>query len=561
MPDFNVADGSVGTTPNDNSPLSLIKGYLPNTWFYAPRAARIATSKDKEQRPIFIVARNRIHEPNGQGLKTVGGIFAAQLELTVPIPTIETQNQWTEQIKRDWRIVPEGSNIFRFQPMRLRSGKMTILGVDQYVVDPSKLIDIPVSASSTIPVTLQLNALGADTFVAALKDKNTAMKLPLAVRLTFKYDMVVPNCHYKITADTKRVYDYFSVNAKARASYFGLVGGKADFSKTRQDLVNSGAIKIDQISPPDKLSNERIQQLETAIIDSWTKSTLKAVTNPPQNDPAVAPDPNGFFGGISVSMKDYKNVEKLNLSAEINYSQLAEETFDLSYVFGPQFANLNVSNYLLDVEDDNKLPIVINLCRDEAIYRYSGQFGYRKQDGTFVSNSITNVDGKEGAVLTGQIQFATKEPPPITTDVQLSVDWHDRNWEDRTEKTVLTNGDSGIAYTFSPGNRIARIKIMTNLELLEEGSISIISWRSRLPNFQGNVVKVYSGALYLVGQGQNGKFQTEMIEFPYHQGAEVEGKLIWDVMITKPDGTVITKSNEIPITQPALPLLSVVLLK
>jgi len=52
-----------------------------------------------------------------------------------------------------------------------------------------------------------------------------------------------------------------------------------------------------------------------------------------------------------------------------------------------------------------------------------------------------------------------------------------------------------------------------------------------------------------------------MIEFPYHEGADVNGKLIWDVMITKPDGTVITKSNEIPITQPALPLLSAVLLK
>lgn len=556
MPDFNVADGSVGTTPNDNSPLSLIKGYLPNTWFYAPRAARIARSKDRAQRPIFIVARNRIHEPNGQGLKTVGGIFAAQLELTVPIPTMETQNQWTELIKRDWHIVPEGSNIFRFQPMRLRSGKMTISGVDQYVVDPSKLIDIPVSASSTIPVTLQLNALGADTFVAALKDRNTAMKLPVAVRLTFKYDMVVPNCHYKITADTKRVYDYFSVNAKARASYFGLVGGKADFSKTRQDLVNSGAIKIEQISPPDQLSNERIKQLEATIIDSWTKSILRAITNPPQNDPAVAPDPDGFFGGISVSMKVYKTVEKLNLSAEINYSQLAEETFDLSYVFGPQFANLNVADYLLDVEDDNKLPIVINLCRDEAIYRYSGQFGYRKQDGTFVSNSITNVDGKEGAILTGQIQFATNEPEPKTTDVQLSVDWNDRNWEDRTEKTVLTNGDSGAAYTFSPGNNIARIDIITDLEVLPPKTISVLRWHSSIPDYQGKPVKVYSGALYLLGKGDAGDIKVQTVEFPYYSDTQKDVKLVWTVKITKPDGTAITKSDEIPVTAGALEVLS-----
>lgn len=556
MPDFNVADGSVGTTPNDNSPLSLIKGYLSNTWFYAPRAARIAKSKDRAQRPIFIVARNRMHEPDGQGLKTVGGIFAAQLELTVPIPTMQTQNQWTEQIKRDWHIVPEGSNIFRFQPMRLRNGKMTISGVDQYVVDPSKLIDIPVSASSTIPVTLQLNALGADTFVAALKDKNTAMKLPVAVRLTFKYDMVVPNCHYKITADTKRVYDYFSVNAKARASYFGLVGAKADFSKTRQDLVTSGGIKIEQISRPEQLSDERIKQLEAAIIDSWTKSILRAITNSPQNDPAVAPDPDGFFGGISVSLKAYKDVQSLNLSAEINYSQLAEETFDLSYVFGPQFANLNAADYLLDVEDDNKLPIVINLCRNEAIYHYSGQFGYRKQDGTFVSNSITNVDGKEGAVLTGQIQFATNEPEPKTTDVQLSVDWNDPNWEDRTEKTVLTNGDSGAAYTFSPGNNIASLPIITDLELLPPKTISVLTWHSSIPDYQGKPVKVYSGALYLLGKGDAGDIKVQTVEFPYYSDTQKDVKLVWKLKITKPDGTVITKSDEIPVTDGALEVLS-----
>lgn len=556
-PDFNVADGNIGPVYKEGSPLALIKGIQPNTWFYAPRAARIAKS-EVTKLPLFLVARNRVHEANGQGLKTLGGLFAAQLDITAPALTLEDLNQWSEQIKLATGIAPQDSRSFRVQPLRLRSGTMTITGVEQYVEDPKALVNIPVGVSATIPITLKLNAIGADTFVSALKDNNV-VKLPMVASLNFKYDMILPDCHYKITADTKRVYDYFSVNVKARASYFGLVGAKADISHTRQELENTGAIHVEQVSRPNKLTEERIKQLENSIVEAWTRKTLQLITNPPTMEPVTAPDPNGFFGGVSVSMKSYKEIQSLNLSAEFNSQEVQETDFNLSYVLGQEFMILD-ERYLLDVNDDNKLPIVINLTKCPEVNLYSGQFGYHKEDGTVVSNSITAIKGDTGAVLSGQIQYASSEKRPDFVDVQLSVDWIDASWEDRVDQIQFPVKDSGVAYEFSPSNFMVTTQIMTDLELLPPGSIAILSWRSRLDDYNGHPVKVYSGALYLPGKGDSGSFRTSDIKFPIRPEDQKTGELVWDAVVTKPDKTVINKkNNEQSITEPSLIALSTLL--
>jgi hypothetical protein len=556
-PDFNVADGNIGPIYKEGSPLALIKGIQPNTWFYAPRAARIAKS-EVTNRPLFLVARNRVHEANGQGLKTLGGLFAAQLDITAPALTLEELNQWSEHIKLATGITPQNSKSFRVQPLRLRSGTMTITGVEQYVENQKALVNIPVGVSTTVPITLKLNAMGADTFVSALKDNNV-VKLPFVASLNFKYDMILPDCHYKITADTKRVYDYFSVNVKARASYFGLVGAKADISHTRQELENTGAIRVEQISRPNKLTEERIKQLENSIVEAWTRKTLQLITNPPTMGPVTAPDPKGYFGSVSVSMKSYKEVQSLTLSAEFNSQQVQEVDFNLSYVLGQEFMILN-EDYLLDVNDDNKLPIVINLTKCPEVNLYSGQFGYRKQDGTVVSDSITAVKGDTGAVLSGQIQYASDEKRPDFVDVQLSVDWINANWEDRVDQAQEEVKDSGVVHEFSPSNVMAAINIMTDLERLPPGSISILSWRSRLDDYKGRPVKVYSGALYLPGKGDSESFRQEEIKFPIRREDQHTGELVWDVVVTKPDKTVINKkNNEQSIADPGLIALSTLL--
>src|ERR1700731_1826390 len=160
MDEFNVADASVATVLPKDSAMALIKGISPDTWFYAPRAARI--SRDGTDRPLFVVARNRRHVAGGGGFETLGGVFAAQLELAVPIPSEDDLKAWSLFIGTVASINPSpGLAHFYFQPMRLRSGVMSIQGADQYVKDPSVLANIPVGAGPTIPLTLELNALGA----------------------------------------------------------------------------------------------------------------------------------------------------------------------------------------------------------------------------------------------------------------------------------------------------------------------------------------------------------------------------------------------------------------
>ena len=555
---FNVADGSVAGVSPDGSLLALIKGYQENTWFFAPRAAVITRSPDNNHRPLYMVVRNRRRLPNGEGIETIGGVFACQLEMVCPLPTPQEQQRYSELIKLSSNISPTG-NSFRFQPMRLRDGRMSIQGMDQYVLDPNKLKDIPIGSSASIPITFELNKLGADTFAAALSAP-TGNGLPVTAFMQFKYDMVVPACKYEITADGAKTYDFFSVNVKARASYWGLVGAQADYQRTREELQSSGAIRIKQISAPQGLDDARIKQLETAIIDSWIKNILTKICEKPQSNPAEAPDPKGFFGGISVTMKSRTEVMNINLSATVEYSSIVEEIYSLSYVFGPLFSQGSPRDHLLDVNEDNKLPIVINLCKDERINRYTGQFGYKKQDGTFVANSVPDVHGSTGSVLTGNIQFAVGEPMPANTEIQLTVDWNNPDWEDRKEMHTLKNNESGAAFVFSPGNNIAKINLVTDLELADPGTISVINYKTQMPAFQGRPVKIYSGSVILVGQGSTaGKVRLEEIEFPFFSGNQLQSKLLWDVSITKPDGTTVRKNGETDVTTGGLPLLKSIL--
>jgi hypothetical protein len=559
MPEFNVADASVATILKENSPLAIIKGYQPNTWFYVPRAPRIARlASDK---PLFTVTRNRQHAPGGGGIDTLGGVFAAQLEISVPIPSVDDQAEWTELIRVTTGIKPDaGSNYFRFQPMRLRDGVMNILGVDAYVVDPTKVGNIPVGASATIPASLELNKLGADTFAAALKNGTNSLQFPLVASFTYKYDMITPSCHYELHANSKKVYDFFSSSVKARASWFGWVGANADIQTTRESLLSSGAITISEIARPDGFDQPRIKQLENTLIDVWTKNVLSKLCDKPSIDPAQAPNPEGFFGGVSVAIKSYSQVQNINLDMTFDLSELLETTHSMAYVFGYQFAALDPKDYLTDVIDDNRLPIVINLGKDERVHRYSGQYGYRKADGTFVANAITGIDGSVGGILTGQIQFAVNEQEPPTTEVQLSVDWQDANWEARAEVHKLNNGDSGALDEFSPGNNIARMTIISDLEKLPAGTISILNWKSDLPPVNGNPVKIYSGSLVLGGKDAAGQIQTLVAEFPYLKGAQAQSKLLIDVTVAPADGSApLSKHLEAPITTSAVPVLRSVL--
>ncbi len=135
----------------------------------------------------------------------------------------------------------------------------------------------------------------------------------------------------------------------------------------------------------------------------------------------------------------------------------------------------------------------------------------------------------------------------------MSVDWLNPNWEDRIDQIQEPVSDAGVAYEFSPSNYMATTVIITDLETLPVGSVSILSWRSQLENYKGRPVKVYSGAMYVLGKGELGQVQTNEIKFPIRAEDQATGKLLWDIVITQPGLPVIKKkNNEQPITEAVL---------
>jgi hypothetical protein len=549
MADFNLADGSVAVVVKDGSPVTLIKGYQPNTWFYAPRAPRIA--RDARERPIFTIVRSRRRLAGGQGLETVGGTFAAQLDLTVPVLTDQERKDLTEFIIAASGIRPDVGNSFTFQPLQLRDGSMSVLGVDPYVSNPATLSNIRVGASSTIGVALNLTGSsngtpgGADVFQSALRNSNSSVILPLLLSLTFEYDMVLPSCHYKLEANNRLVYDFFSGSYKDKFSYYGLVGGQSDLSFTRSELIRTGAIKITQISRPDGFNNERIKQLEASLIDVFTKNILAQIANKPHVDPAAAPDPKGFFGGVSLSLKSYTEIEALTLSAEYQFQEIIKVPYAMSYVFGPQFQQLNPGEYVLDVTTDNQLPIVIPIGGDPRVLKFSGQYGYRRSDGVFISNAIPDMPGEKGGVLTGVVQFGQGDPMPEEVEVQYTVDWLNPDWEDRKETvTEKVNASGAAVKPWSPGNKIGKIIIANDFERFEDSTFSSISWQTQ---FDDSTAKIYSGGSFILGQGAAGRIQSETIDFPY-VGDQSKAKILIDVTVQKTDGTTLNKRLEYPIT-------------
>ena len=100
-------------------PFVLLKGFNPDTWFYAPRWGRIARGPTGE--PAFLVTKKVRNNPDGSRT-TIGGVLSFMIELVVELPSEDQQQQWTKLIKTLYNLQP-GAGAFNFQPLRLSVGK------------------------------------------------------------------------------------------------------------------------------------------------------------------------------------------------------------------------------------------------------------------------------------------------------------------------------------------------------------------------------------------------------------------------------------------------------
>lgn len=530
-------DASAPFVWSDEHPLAFFKATAPDTWLFAARAGRIVMDGDRYR---FALIRNRKQEQGdtgGQQLVTKGGTFATQVNVAPVIGSFEDEKAWTEAIKRDSPFVPPGIERLNLRPLGLRNGRMTMAGLEGLVADPSAYRDVPVGMQTSVPITLPLTVDGADTLWSIL---GTPAGFPFSVRFDYDYDVLYPGAHYRITANTRKVFDFFSVNVKARASYFGLFGGRADISVVRSELTGSGAVLIEWLAKPEGFDDARIAQLQNSILDAFAKSALDLMVQDVVPD-TEASAPGGFFGGVSVKLKDIHEVENLNLSGEFKENDIRTQTFSFSLSFA-QLGNLDAAIYGVDVTGDNMLPITLNLGKDARhVQKYICQYGYRRPDGS-VQSDRAEATGQDGLLLKGVVQWAQHDPQPAKVEFQFSVDWENLEWEDYATKLERDTGLSGVLFPFTPGNYIRTVSVLCDFPRAEPGTFAFLEWRTVLPlNPDGTQPKNYSGGVVYEGGGAGTLPDRLTIEFPYNNETVQNAKFEWEAQLVRPDGTVLER--------------------
>jgi len=444
--------------------------------------------------------------------------------------------QWTDAIKQ----LNPGLAVKEFIPLSLNNGTMTIDNLTNFV--PPE--DLPlyknreVGSSGDVGIAIRLNAAGADFFFEALGAGATS--LGIMVRVDFKFNRLYPGGKFLIQADILKIYDFFSLDAKARASYFGLVGGEAEYKRTRETLTSNGAIHI-TIEENPNATNEEFNNIKNNLTDNIIKSALQAMVKEttPDTD-AEAANVGDFFGGVSVSLKDREEVSNINLSGEVDFKGIVEEPTELSYNFG-EFLKRGNQSLATDIVDDNKAPILIRFQANPAVAQYTGSFGYVTTSGAVVNNTIQGQPGATGALLSGFIQWTPTEQEPKSVDFDAAAEWVDGSPIVITKET-LTTDRAGVVAAFNPELLRAEVSIVTDMQKAPEGTTTSINWRAFREDGGSPPINAQDDVV-VVAKESEGQLIVRSFKFLYNPQTQPTGKISFFWSVQKLDGTTVEHSG------------------
>lgn len=511
LPNFNLVDGTVAIATDPQMPFILFKGYNPDTWFYAPRWGRIAKNPNGE--PAFTITKKVRNNPDGSKT-TLGGVLSFMVELVVELPSDEQRKQWTKLIKTLYNLQP-GAGAFNFQPLRLAPGKMDVSGLDMYVTPGQPLKNVDVGASSSIGFAIELTPDGADHFAAMLGASPSPFPPQVAILFTFKYQYLIPQCDIQAHGFKKRCYDYFSVNAKARASYFGLVNGSVDYQSTRADLRSMQALDVSVVgSPPQGVD---LAKLLDAAFDMFVKMEVGQWIQPDPK-PVEAPAPGGFFGGVSVAMKSVSLSDTAQFSEHLSFSGINEGIHQVSFNFEQQLGSFDPAKHLFIEQDDIKLPFKLAIGNSEKVKLVVPSASYTTPTGP-QSVQCNTVDGKNGGLSDGIIQF-TWPQRPTSAQISLIVNFNapfGPGYEFRQTQPV---SDTGAAFLFEPDQFVQRTRLFFVMAMtaVDANAKALFKWEWTPPSTGGTARAKMSG-FFLIAPDPNGNpnnIPTYDIEFPYH---------------------------------------------
>jgi Papain family cysteine protease len=511
LPNFNLVDGTVAIATDPQMPFVLFKGYNPDTWFYAPRWGRIAKNPNGE--PAFTITKKVRNNPDGSKT-TVGGVLSFMVELVTELPNDQQRQSWDRLIKTLYNLQPTAGT-FNFQPLRLTHGKMNVFGLDMYAQPGQPLKDIDVGASSSIGFAIELTPDGADHFAAMLGASPVPFPPQVAIIFSFKYQYLIPQCDIQARGLKKKTYDYFSVNVKARASYFGLVNGSFDYQSTRADLRQIGGLDVSVVGNPPQVVD--LQKLLDSVFDRFVKMEVGQWIQPDPK-PVEAPAPGGFFGGVSVAMKSVSLSDEARFDEHMSFSGIEEEIHQVSFNFEQQLGAFDPQKHLFIEQDDIKLPFKLAIGSSEKVKIVVPSASYTTNMGP-QNVQCRTVDGNVGGLADGIIQF-TWPQRPTSAQISLIVNFvppFGPGYEFRSTQPV---SDTGAAFLFEPDQFVQRTRLLfimaaTTADLTSK---ALFKWEWTPPQAGGTPRPKISG-FFLVTPDLNGNannLPTYDIEFPYH---------------------------------------------
>jgi C1A family cysteine protease len=513
LPNFNLVDGTVRVATDPAWPFILLKGYNRDTFFYAPRWGRIAKNPDTNE-PAFIITKKVRNNPDGSKT-TIGGVLSFMVELVTELPDDPTRQKWSDFIKTLHNLQP-GSGAFNFQPLRLTAGKMNVFGLDRYALPGQdlQLHNVDVGAADSIGFAVDLTPDGADHFAAMVGAKPNPFPPQIAIRFSFKYQYMVPQCDIQAHGFKKKTFDYFSVNAKARASYFGLVNGSFDYSRTRADMKSIGGLDVQVVgNPPQGVD---LQKLLDSVFDRFVKMEVGQWIQP-EVKPVEAAEPGGFFGGASVAMKSMSFSDNAQFDEHLSFTGISEDVFDISFNFEQQVGDFDPKKHVFIEEDDVKLPFKLAIGNCDKVKMVVPSASYTTSTGPRVVTTNT-VMGKDGGLSEGIIQF-TFPDRPTSAQVNLVVEFEAPYGQGYTFKQSQPVSDTGAAFLLNPDQFVQRTSIFfinaaTTTDLTSK---LLFKWEWNPPQ-SGDTPRPKISGFSLIAPAQDGNsnnLPTYDINFPY----------------------------------------------
>ncbi|WP_052385515.1 C1 family peptidase [Streptomyces sp. NRRL F-2890] len=517
---FNLVDGTVSMAVGADMPFVLFKGYNPDTWFYAPRWGRIA--KNAKGEPDFTVTVRRRRNPDGT-YDTLGGILSFMIELVVELPGESQRKQWTELIKKLYEISP-AAGAFSFQPLGLSVGKMNVYGLDKFLTPDQRLKNIDVGASSTIAFAYELNPEGAEHF-QALMGRQEPIAPQVAIMFDFNYESMIPKCRFTATGLKKKCYDYFSINQKARASYFGLVEGAEEVSYTRTALRQEDALKVEILG--DAPANIDVGKLVDSVFDRFVKMNVGAWIAPSVT-PVETANPEGFYGGVTVSMKNVDISDTAVFDEQIDFGSIDKNLHQVSFNFEQQLGEFDPAKHLVVEDDPVKLPFKISIGSCDKVASIAVSASYTTAEGPR-SVQCPAVTG-QGGMTEAYIQY-TWPQRPTSAQLALNVTFIDDFGPGYVFPDFMPVSDVGASYLFEPDQFIQRTTVYFLLGAATTAESAMFSWEWQPPAAaEGETPrKKSSGFSMLVPDADKYNLLTCGIAFPYRptdwRGAEETPKV------------------------------------